>query len=233
MKNLFFSLFFLSFPVFIFSQNKCDKGFVVKMGTFTLPKKTVSVSDVAYAFPAGISSSLGVFVKRHFNSYFGLSAEMIYSYSRYERERIFPEYVFDNRGFTWNKQEQQFSAQSFTLPLVIHLRPGKSSKISLFVGAAANYFILSSQKAIYERDSENVFIEQGGLEIERIKTSFQMLYAVGVQYEIWPHTSVGLEFLGTLNEYPKDSDCFTCDSILRSPFWMKSLAISLRHNILR
>lgn len=233
MKNLYFSLFFLSFPVFIFSQNKYDKGFVVKMGTFTLPKKTVSVSDVAYAFPAGISSSLGVFAKRHFNSYFGLSAEMIYSYSRYERERVFSEYIFNDFGFTWNKQTKQFSAQSFTLPLAIHLRPGKNSKVSLFVGAAANYFILSSQKAIYERDSENVFIEQGGLEIERIKTSFQMLYTAGVQYKIWPSTSIGLEFLGTLNEYPKDDDCFNCDYIPNSPFWMKSLAISLRHNILR
>lgn len=233
MKNLLFSLLLLHFPVLIFSQSKYEKGVVIKMGTFTLPKKTVSGADVAYSYPSGISTSLGVFVKRRFNPYLSLSAEVTYSYSRYQRERVFPEYVLDNRGFSWNKQEQQFGAQSFTLPVAIHLRAGEHSKFSLFAGAAVNYFILSSQKVIYEQDSETVFIKNSGLEIERIKTSFQMIYTAGGQYRIWPRTAIGLEFLGTLGEYPKDSDCFNCDFRLIPPFWMKSLAISLRHNILR
>ncbi len=104
------------------------------------------------------------------------------------------------------------------------------------MGAALNVVAGSEMYMVYETSPQNATIEQRGPQVRR----FQALFVAGTHYKIRQATSLGLEFTGVLRRNQPFSwlaPTFlssVCDCIVNgNPFWMQSLAISLRHNILR
>lgn len=78
----------------------------------------------------------------------------------------------------------------------------------------------------------------------REKTLFQTFLIAGLHYKMQQRTAIGLEFTGLLHrDQPtywnweiSALSSFVCDRYNTydgTPFWMQSLAISLRHNFLR
>lgn len=159
MKQLYLLPVFWLFANAVFSQQKFEFGFVVKAGTFTLPHQE-TVAEDSYEYPAGFSSSYGVFTTRRLGGHFGLSVDLLYNFSSYRqfsREIAFI-YSFDptptpdaasNIEF---RNKRNISAHSLILPLQVHFSPKKNGKWILNAGVAWNAVLNSEMTTRTERD---------------------------------------------------------------------------------
>ncbi len=232
MKNVFTLFLLVGFSLTAFAQKKLSIGVVAKSGTFTLPKRETNAMKVDYFFPAGFSASVGFFTSRRLSRHLDLSGELLFTYSRYERQRTYPSPAFNAANtFYWDEQTKRFQARSISLPLNLHFRFKEKGRASLFFGTAINYFSLATQQTTYTLDSEAVQVENG-FESPLYKDGFQVFLTMGGLYRFSSRTSIGLEFAGTLKPPPLDIDC-ACDYQAQPQFWMKSLGISLRHSVLQ
>ena len=218
---------------------------MIKAGTFTLPHEKKEAIGFAYDFPTGFSSSYGFFASRRLGGHFYLSLDLLYNFSRYEERKnganplssFFP----SNQKVTRN-----ISAHSLIAPLQVHFSPKKNGKLTLNVGAALNAVLSSEMTTRTERDLQNPTTEWRPDPVRQFgdQTLFQTFLVAGVHYKVEQRTAVGFEFTGILrrdqptywNWEISSLSSFVCDcyNIYNgTPFWMQSLAISLRHNLLR
>lgn len=251
MKQLYFLLYLLLFANTVFSQQKFEFGFVVKAGTFTLPHKK-TVAEDSYEYPTGLSSSYGVFAMRRLGGHFGLSVDLLYNFSTYRqlsKEITLNPFVSTLPGFFATielRKKRNISAHSLIIPLQVHFSPKKNGKWVLNAGLAWSVVLNSEMTTRTERDFQNPVTEWRPDPVRQFgdQTLFQTFLVAGLHYKVEQRTAVGLEFTGILRrdqpaywnwEVPAFSS-FVCDcynTYNGTPFWMQSLAISLRHNILR
>lgn len=251
MKQLYLFALCLFFASAVFSQQKFEFGFVVKAGTFTLPHKK-TVAEDSYEYSAGLSSSYGVFAARRLGGHFGLSVDLLYNFSTYRqfsREIAFILPFSPTPGVVSSiefRKKRSISAHSLIIPLQIHFSPKKNGKLTLNAGAALNAVMSSEMTTRTERILQNPTTEWRPDPVRQFgdQTLFQTFLIAGVHYRMEQRTAIGLEFTGLLrrdqptywNWEISALSSFACDCYNTydgTPFWMQSLVISLRHNILR
>lgn len=241
MKQLYFLSSFLFFAAPVFSQQKSELGFVVKAGTFTLPTHENTYNSYGEkTFQPGASFSFGAFTQRQLGGHFGISAEILYNFSAYSMRHQYDYRGIDGYRFRYNT-EKRFDVHSFMFPMKLHFHLRKGGKFSLFAGAAPTFLLGSHVKTNY---SDNFDYTYSTAEKDRVvrkdgSEGIQLLLTAGGQYRIHPYTSVGLEFTGRYKPnvteysfYPDYGGCMVGIEPMYT-YWMKSVAISLRHNILR
>lgn len=245
MQQLYILILLLLFSTAVFSQQKFEFGFVVKAGTFTLPHEKKEKIGFAYDYPVGFSSSYGLFVSRRLGGHFRLSLDFLYNFSKYEENRSGANPL--SSFFPANqKVKRNINAQSLIVPLQIHFSPTKNGKWVLNAGAALNVVLDSEMTTRTERDFQNPVTERQSDPVRRFgeRTLFQAFLIAGVHYRIEQRTAIGLEFTGLLrreqltywNWSAPSLPSILCDCFNPydgTPFGMQSLAISVRHNILR
>ncbi|MCW5924346.1 MAG: outer membrane beta-barrel protein [Saprospiraceae bacterium] len=245
MKQLYLLPLLLLSTVALFAQEKFELGFAVKAGTFTMPHEKKETIGLAYDYPAGFSSSYGVFVSRRLGGHFRLSLDLLYNFSRYE-ERGNGAEPFSSFLPATTKMTRNINAQSLITPLQILFSPKKNGKWVLNAGAALNVVLGSEMMTRMESDSQNPVTQWQSDPVRRFGegTLLQAFLIAGLHYRMEQRTAIGLEFTGLLrreqltywNWSAPPMAIIACDCINPYngiPFWMQSLAISLRHNILR
>lgn len=242
MKQLYFLSSFLLFAAHVFSQQKSELGFVVKAGTFTLP--THENTDNSYGektFQPGSSFSFGAFTQRQLGGHFGISAEILYNFSAYSMRHQYDYRGADGYQFNSNTGKY-FDVQSFMFPLKMHFRFKKDGKFSLYTGATPIFLVGSNVQTYYGDNSGYTYAMREKDSVVRKDGSegIQLFFTAGGQYRIHPNTSIGLEFTGGLKSNNIEQNSFYLDYggclVGVEPmytYWIKSFAISLRHNILR
>lgn len=245
MKQLYLLplLFFLTGAAF--AQQKFAAGFTVKAGTFTWPHERSTSNGTEYYYPAGNTCSFGVFASARLGGHFRLSWELFYNFSAYEQHERYNAFAYDViRRFSWNKQEKKVGAHSVIVPLKIYFSPKKDGRLSVSVGVAANQVYSSHLHTVYKFNSEQTYSEERNDAVKRYDGSNyrQLLLTAGAHCKIDAYTSVGLEFMGPAHgdianinrpDYSLYSSYYYQVDGQVTPFWMKSLAISLHHNMLR
>lgn len=240
MKQLYLFSALLLLTATSFAQRKTELGFAVNAGSFTMPAKDGS-GYFTYTSQPGTSLSFGVFTLRRMGGHFGISAELLYNYSFYkDRERY--EYQGSNIYRYWYINERRFDVQSLVFPMKLHFRVKKEGKLSLAAGLAPCFILGSNVETIYKNDSgyassvseKDRVVRRDGSE------GIQLFFTAGGQYLIEPNTSIGLAFTGGFRHNDREQNHFYPDSFFcmvgvepKYSYWMKSLAISLRHNVLR
>jgi hypothetical protein len=240
MKQLFLLSLLLLFASAAFSQGKFEFGFVVKAGTFTLPHQIKSVPVYTYDYPVGFSSSYGVFVSRRLGAHFRLSLDLLYNFSMYEEigkgsglsPSLLPIASFG--------RYRNMVAHSLIAPLQVNFTPKSSGKLVLSAGVALNCVVGSAMRTEFEENSLTFGIaplsQRDVIKRFNGERLFQRFFTFGIAYKVSPETSIGADFTGLLRhtaQYPFEARFCNCFDIDPTPFWMQSLAISLRHNILR
>lgn len=243
MKQLYLLPLSLLLASAVFSQQNSEFGFAVNAGSFTLPAH--GNTESAYmkeTFHPGTSFSFGVFTQKHLGGHFGISAEILYNFSAYRMQDQFRYSGTDGYRFESNTS-RHFDVQSFMFPVKIHFRINNGGKFSLHAGATPTFLLGSNVQTNYDDYSGYAYStkEKDRVVREDGSEGIQLLFTAGGQYRIHPNTSVGLEFTGRFqhntNEqnyylYPDSFGCFVGVEPSYT-YWMKSLTISLRHNILR
>ncbi len=238
MKQLYLLSLLLLFASNAFSQQKFEFGFVVKAGTFTLPHKKQIGELNTYSYPAGFSSSYGLFVSRRLGGHFRLSLDLLYNFSQYREIINGIDYTSSFFPAPMERRVLSTHAHSFIVPLQIHFLPKKDGKIALSGGAALSGVLSSGMNARFEKSTQQVIVMELDDPVKKYRgyTVFQTFYTAGVHYKSSPKTFIGLEFMGLLHRgtpfifLPVHSHLTNEKA---TPFWMQSLAISVRHNILR
>jgi hypothetical protein len=173
--------------------------------------------------------------------HFGISAELLYNFSIYEENSRF-EYYDQESNFYWYDTDNSFEVNTLMIPAKVHFSFSKNGKLSIAAGLAPS-LILKSRVATIYKDVTGNYITTDSKKAQVMGSDgdegVQLFFTAGGRYHISPQTSVGIDFTGSLSRdrtpfYPDISICGVgSEYIVTYPFWMKSLAISLRHNILR
>lgn len=225
----------------VFSQQKFEFGFVVKAGSFTLPEKQqIENTNITKTYPAGASASFGVYTLQRLGGHFGIAAELLYNFSMYEENSRY-EYASLESDFYWFNTDNSFEVHTLMIPAKVHFSFRKNGKLSFAAGLVPSFILESRLATQYEDNTGYYFTDSKEDRVVRRdgEEGVQFFFTAGSRYYFSPQTSAGIDFTGSLNRdytpfYPDMSFCGTgADYIVTYPFWMKSLAISLRHNILR
>jgi len=243
MKQLYFLLLSLFFSTAVFSQQKFEFGYSAKAGSFTWPgKESVEYSSAKDIYGPGVSLSFGAFVSKRLGGRLGVSAEMLYNFSGYKTRRRFV-YPYSNGRFHQSNTIKRFKVRAFMLPMQMHFLLKKNGKVSLAAGVTPNFVIASKVSTSVE---DNFGYSYSDKKNDLVKNkdgsqNFQFFFNAGAYYRLNDFTSLGLEFTGMLR--PRDNIDFSFEGggclvgtenyEEKYPFGMQSLAISLRHNILR
>lgn len=242
MKQFYLLTAFLLLAAAAFSQQNPELGFVIKAGTFTLPdNKKYGNSGIGKSIQPGASFSFGVFAMKQWGKHFGASAEMLYNFSAYKMRHQYDYRGADGYQFNSNTGKY-FDVQSFMFPLKMHFRFKKDGKFSLYTGATPIFLVGSNVQTYYGDNSGYTYAMREKDSVVRKDGSegIQLFFTAGGQYRIHPNTSIGLEFTGGLKSNNIEQNSFYLDYggclVGAEPmytYWIKSFAISLRHNILR
>jgi hypothetical protein len=249
MKQLFLLALPLLFASTVFSQQKFEFGFAVKAGTFTLPQQGEGTNITGStrsknSLYAGFSTGFGAYGKFNVASCWGISGELLYYTSTFELRENFDYDPYLEQFMLWdNVWTRRYVEQSLVLPVKIHLNLGASAKTTLSFGIAPAFNLKTDQRVSSKLSAEErkastiVFFDLFYVgEQEKPSPRTQWLFTAGFHRHISEHTSIGIELLAS--PCPNELDVYFTnykDKITyeRSPFVMKSLAISLHHNILR
>ena len=235
MKQLYLLPLLLLLANTAFSQQKFEFGFAVQAGTFTLPYQKETEIGLTFTYPAGFSSSFGIFVSRRLGGHFRLSMDLRYNFSMYEEYSSGVDPISSLYPAPIRKIKKSINAQSLMMPLQVQYSTKKEGKMLLNAGMSLHCVIDSEIYREYEGRYSSVTIQRDPIQKLGGGTLFQVFFTAGAHYKIEPETSLGIEFMGSLRR--KQPSVFNpwgeASNFGGSLFWMQSLAISLRHNILR
>lgn len=235
MKNGCLLLLLLFLATAISAQRKTEFGFAVQAGTFTLPYQKVTEIGLTFTYPAGFSSSYGIFISRRLSDHFRLSMDLRYNFSMYEEYSSGVDPISSLYPAPIRKIKKSINAQSLIMPLHVQYSTKKEGKVLLNAGMSLHCVIGSEIYREYEGRYSSVTIQRDPIQKLGGGTLIQAFFTAGAHYKIEPETSLGIEFIGTLRR--KQPSVFNpwgeASNFGGSLFWMQSLAISLRHNILR
>lgn len=240
MKQLYLLTSLLLLASATFSQHKFEFGFAVKAGTHNWPHREKYPPTVTETYPAGSSMAFGAYVAKRLNGRFALSAELLYNISTYCKRWYYFAAPPVSVSTYWLDSESHFEVQSMMLQAKIHFLLKKDGKTSLMAGFSPTHILGANSLSVFQNSSEDVYSYREKISIVRQNGNegIHFLFNAGGCYRFSEHTAVGLEYTGLLSEsdtnivsYGPSSNGtnFKTDYKL----WMKSLAISLHHNILR
>ena len=263
MKQLYLLPFFLLLSFAAFSQQKFEFGFAVKTGTPSLPFTKTRQDVIKSGWRLGFASQYGVYGKRRISERLFLSAEILYQFAQATKWDKVNKVSDDFLNPVSAKAATSVWENNLIVPLNLHFRPAKWEKTSLYLGLAAAFQLRSeissdfqgyptAERAIaypptYVCDCylgppytvQEISVYQSSKKAQ----DFQMLLGGGIRRRLSEHTSIGAELLVSLRDNPNNCRLFLgwdcCAPVLgysaasHYPIAMRSLSISLYHNILR
>ena len=243
MKQCCLLVAFLLPATAVFSQFKpFEFGVAVKAGNFSHPyEEQTEGSNFVYSYPGGASASFGVFAQQRFGGRLGLSAEMLYNFSAFKSVE---KYSYRDGDYSFGHNiDQYYEVQSLMAPLKVHFSPKKNGRLSLSVGVSPTFLLASDLTSTYRDNTGAAHTTQVKDKVVHAdsKDGIHWYFNAGGSCRLGEATSIGLEFTGTLRNnnrrqysgyyYPGVIFCGDINEEIY-PFWMKSLTVSIRHNVL-
>jgi hypothetical protein len=263
MKQLYFLPFFLLLSSAIFSQQKFEFGFAVKAGTPTLPFTKTRQDAIKSGWQLGFTSQYGVYGKRRMGERLFLSAEILYQFAQATKWDKVSKAPDDFLSPVSAKAATSVWENNLLVPLNLHFQPLKWEKTSLHLGVAAAFLIRSEVSSTFEGypaaersvaypppyvcdcafGPPYTVQEISVYQSSKQTGNTQVFLGSGIQRRLSEYTSIGAELLISLRDSPSNCRLFMgwdcCAPVLgysaasRYPIAMRSLSISLYHNILR
>ncbi len=259
MKHLSFTLLLLLGSIFpAFAQQKWELGLTAQMGNFTKPADEEinfpSIRD-RNSTSAGTALTYGVYAQCRIFRALAVSGGLSYSLSTYDSQRdIQFRDSFWERDDIWNTT---ISERNLLLPLTLHWLPSISSRWSFGLGTTLSCHLKTEIVVNYSEHHPpspspspiSSLIECGSAFDERFQyaSSVQLLLNGSVSYRMGQNTDIGFAVLwsqkpnqGPCQRYFYPDGYYQSKSTQQTLFYSdgrlllfpKSLAVSLRHNLL-
>jgi hypothetical protein len=225
------------------AQQRAEFGFSVKAGNFTLPSERIENTWYTKSYTPGRTAAFGIYGSKRFGGHFGLAAEFLYQMSFYQAGSLY-QYDGGDVDVPWTFDTRyRFEVQNLMMPLKLQFYPAKQGKLMLSAGVAPTFILESRVNTTYGDNTYSSAAATKDRVVRRDGESggIHWFFIAGAQYYLRPHTSIGLDFTGTLKNNATEfySDVYFCDVGAdvgvspTFPYWMRSFTFSLRHSLLR
>jgi len=254
MKQFYILVLLLLLATGVFAQRKTEFGFVVRAGNYTLLKDKQNTYDGEYIeqFRPGFTGGIGVQGKISIWNHLAFSAGLTYQHSNFSHIGSY-DFQYPNGATISTGWKTSIIENSLLLPLTFYAGLDRKNRLLLSFGLVPSFNLAThlSTNARYEYagslDGQLYFDCCVGYANPTISESrTQILVTAGLHYRLEEHTTIGLEVLSSKrrNEFNYAYSYSLCDLAFfngtrvernpkRYPIFMKSLSISLTHNILR
>ena len=254
MKQLYILALLLLFATAIFAQRKTEFGFVVRAGNYTLLKDKQDTYDGEYIeqFRPGFTGGIGAQGKISIWNHLAFSAGLIYQHSNFSHIGSY-DFQYEDGATISTGWKSSIVENSLLLPLTFYAGLDHKNTLLLSFGLVpsfnlATYHSTDTRFEYTDDPGGQAFFDccmgYGNPAISESRT--QILVTAGLHYRLEEHTTIGLELLSSTrrNEFNPAYSYSFCDLLFSSdagaerhpkryPIFMKSLSVSLSHNILR